>query len=111
MTGGGKDVLYFRPKLTLAPNMKKNKLLVTGAIIFILSVIVGLLGTALSIASSFTALNGPESAGIERVGNGIASAMLFTTASLIGSTVGLVLLAAGAIASYRRSKKPQPYTE
>ena len=91
--------------------MKKNKLLVAGAVIFIVSVIVGILGTAFGVLSSFTALNSAESAGIERVGNGIESSMLFTASSLIGSTVGLVLLAAGAIASYRRSKKSRTYTE
>ena len=85
--------------------MKINKLLLVGAVVFILSVIVGFIGTGYGVLSSFLALRTAESAGIERVGDGIGSAMVFTVVSILGSTIGLVMMAAGAIASYRRSKK------
>jgi hypothetical protein len=91
--------------------MKKHKLIAAGAVIFVLSVIVGIVGTAFGILNSFTALNGAESAGIERVGNGVESAMIFSAVSVTGSTIGLVLMAAGAIASYRRSKRSPSDTE
>jgi len=91
--------------------MKKHKLIAAGAVIFVLSVIVGIVGTAFGILNSFTALNGAESAGIERVGDSVESAMIFSAVSVTGSTIGLVLMAAGAIASYRRSKRSPSDTE
>jgi biopolymer transport protein ExbB/TolQ len=70
-----------------------------GIAVLVLSPIVGILGTAVSIYLSFSALEIAENSGIGAVGNQIGKALLFTVGGLIGCLVGLVLFIVG------RSKK------
>jgi len=66
-----------------------------GIAVLVLSPIIGILGTAVSIYLSFSALGVAENSGIGAVGNEIGKALLFTVGGLIGGLVGLVLFIVG----------------
>ena len=66
-----------------------------GIVLFLMSLLVGIIGTALSISRSFSELESAENAGIGPVGDQIAGAILFSAGGLIGAGVGIVLLIVG----------------
>jgi hypothetical protein len=53
------------------------------------------LGSVISVYSSFAELHGAKNSGIGAVGNEIAHAILFTAGGIIGCVVGLVLFVIG----------------
>jgi biopolymer transport protein ExbB/TolQ len=83
-----------------------KKWLYSGAAIFIVSNIAGLVGLAWGIYSSFDALKTNESAGIGAVGEGIGSALFFTVFFLITGFVGFLLFIIGVL-KMRRYKSPK----
>lgn len=86
--------------------MKGNRWLIFGIVIFLGSVLIGILGTAQGILSSFVALDQAENVGIGTVSAGIESAILFTILSLIGSIFGIALIVIGGLKTRRyRSKE------
>ena len=85
--------------------MKGNRWLIFGIVIFLGSVLIGILGTIQGILSSFVALDQAENVGIGAVSSGIESALLFTVISLIGSLFGIALVAIGGVKAYRHSKR------
>ncbi|MBK8465228.1 MAG: MotA/TolQ/ExbB proton channel family protein [Chloracidobacterium sp.] len=72
--------------------MNYRKLLYSGVIIFLLSILLGIIGTLWNIYGSFDALEKTESAGIGAVGDGIARALIFTIVSLAGCAVGFGMM-------------------
>lgn len=81
--------------------MNYRKWLYSGITIFIVSVLIGVVGTVQGVYSSFDALERAESAGIGPVGAGIQNALIFTIVGLVGSALGLILLGVGALKAYR----------
>ncbi|HSK74125.1 MAG TPA: MotA/TolQ/ExbB proton channel family protein [Pyrinomonadaceae bacterium] len=83
--------------------MNYKKWLFGGAVLFLGSIVVGILGTVWGIYSSFKVLGNSE-AGIGSVGAGIENALIFTVFAIIGSIVGMILMIIGGIKAYRQSK-------
>jgi len=84
-------------------NENYKKWLYSGAAIFVLSNVAGLVGLASGIFSSFDAMRGNEAAGIGAVGDGISSALFFSFFFLITSFVGFSMFLVG-ILKMRRFK-------
>lgn len=84
--------------------MNYKKWLFSGAILFLGSFLVGILGTVWGIYGSFEALENNETAGIGSVSVGIENALIFTVFAIIGSIVGMILMIFGGIKAYRQSK-------
>jgi biopolymer transport protein ExbB/TolQ len=87
--------------------MNYKKWLFSGIIIFIVSILVGILGTVWGIYNSFDALKTNEGAsGIGEVGAGLENAVFASAFSLIGSLIGLILIVIGGVKAYRQRKEP-----
>lgn len=85
--------------------MNYRKWLYNGTIIFVISILVGILGTIWGIYSSFDALKTSEGAkGIDDVGTGIENAVFAGAFSLIGGLIGLILITIGGVKAYRLRK-------
>jgi biopolymer transport protein ExbB/TolQ len=84
-------------------NANYRKWIYSGAAIFIVSNVAGLVGIASGIYSSFDALKTTESAGIGAVGGGIEKALFFTVFFLITGFVGFLIFIVG-ILKMRRFK-------
>lgn len=77
--------------------MKRNRWLISGIVIFLVSILIGVAGIAQGILRSLVALDQAENAGIGAVSSGIERALLFNLISLIGSVLGIVLIVIGAV--------------
>lgn len=81
--------------------MKDRKLIPTGLVLLIVSVVVGLLGTVWGISRSFGSMVTNESAGIGAVGGGIFEALIFSIVGIIGFLAGLALIIVSLVRSRR----------
>lgn len=72
--------------------MNYRKLLYCGITVFLVSTLVGIVGTVWNIYGSFDALEKTESSGIGSVGAGIERALIFTIISLAGCVVGFGMM-------------------
>lgn len=81
--------------------MKDRKLIPTGLVLLIASVVVGLLGTVWGISRSFGSMVTNESAGIGAVGGGIFEALIFSIVGIIGFLAGLALIIVSLVRSRR----------
>ena len=81
--------------------MNHKKMLYWGIAIFLISAVVGLVGTAWEIHGSFNALETLEGSDIGIVGEGIRNALVSTSVGLVGSVVGLALIIASVIKARR----------
>jgi hypothetical protein len=77
--------------------MNYKKLLYVGLAVLLISIVVGLAGTAWNIYGSFDALDTAESVGIGPVGAAIERALAFSVLSVIGSIIGIGLMIFAAI--------------
>ena len=77
--------------------MNHKKLLYGGIAVFLVSVLVGVAGSAGSIYGSFDAMEMNESAGIGAVGAGIYRALVFSALGLIGTLVGAGMIIFSAV--------------
>ncbi len=71
--------------------------MMSGVVLLIVSILIGLSGTIWGIFSSFDALRFNENAGIGAVGDGIRNALVSTIVSIIGSAIGVIIIIVGAI--------------
>ncbi len=81
--------------------MKTNRWLISGIVIFLVSILIGVAGITQGILRSFVALDQAENAGIGAVSSGLESALIFNLISLIGSVLGIVLIVMGSVRAYR----------
>ncbi|MEQ1646814.1 MAG: MotA/TolQ/ExbB proton channel family protein [Pyrinomonadaceae bacterium] len=81
--------------------MTSRKLISIGLVFLIVSVAVGLLGTAWGVSRSFGSMVTNESAGIGAVGGGIFEALIFSIVGIIGFLAGVALLIVGLVRSRR----------
>ncbi len=72
--------------------MNYKKLLYCGIAVFLVSTMVGIVGTVWSIYGSFDAMKANESAGIGAVGGGIERALIVTLVTLAGCVVGIGMM-------------------
>lgn len=84
--------------------MNHKKWLYSGIAVFIVTTLIGILGTFWGVYSSFDALERAENSGIGPVSAGIQNALIFTIVGLLGSTIGIALIVVGGIKVYRQSK-------
>ena len=66
-----------------------------GLAVIVLSILIGAVGTAWSIYSSFAALDAAEFAGIGPVGDWIRNALVFSIGGFVGMLIGTLLLIFG----------------
>lgn len=89
--------------------MHHKKWLYSGIIIFIVSLLAGVLGTVWGVYDSFDALKTSEgAAGIDAVGAGIRNALLWNIFGITGAVVGIILIVIGAVKNRRQSKLENP---
>ena len=87
--------------------MHYKKWLWSGIIVFILSVLVGVVGTVGGIFGSFYALQTNDGTQpIDDVGAGIQNAFYSNIFSAIGIVIALILIAVGGVKFYRQRKSP-----
>ncbi|MBV9241561.1 MAG: MotA/TolQ/ExbB proton channel family protein [Acidobacteria bacterium] len=72
---------------------RPKKLIIGGMSLFLLSIIGGLVGTVAGIHYSFDYLSANEAAGIGPVGSGIRWALISTILGVVGSAIGLLVIA------------------
>jgi len=85
--------------------MNYKKLLYGGIIVFIVSTLVGILGTLWGIYNSFDALKTNDGAsGLGNVQAGLNNAFIASAFWLIGSLIGLILIVIGGVKAYRQNK-------
>jgi len=66
-----------------------------GIVVLLLSFLIGMIGTVLSIYSSFSALDAAELRGIGPVGDQIKNALWFSLGGVVGCIVGALMIVFG----------------